>query len=152
MVHSYLRDVGRKAIWSYKNHFEIFYINGWFLAAFQKSWVREFSLNKNQLGKMYKIRKFIQTRCKPHIHKKMNCLSIKSQPNMFSWTWVLMFYVPNLMGVLALHLCTLEQSASPLINMTGNGLAHVSAKTPLNISPKPTIFQVLEAPFPPKIA
>ena len=39
------------------------------------------------------------------------------------------------MGVLAPLLSTLDGSARPLIDTSGNLLAHVSAESPLNISP-----------------
>ena len=44
------------------------------------------------------------------------------------------------MGVLAPHLRTLDGSALPLIDTTGNLSAHVSAESPLNISPNLSEF------------
>ena len=59
------------------------------------------------------------------------------------------------MGVLAPRLHTLDVSACPPIDTSGNFLAHVSAESPLNISPQPlrshiqsfgTLGQLLEIP------
>ena len=50
------------------------------------------------------------------------------------------------MGVLAPRLCTLDGSARPPIDTSGKLLAHLSAESPLNISPNllEVISEVLE--------
>ena len=66
-------------------------------------------------------------------------------PFLFSVPYFTNFYFITLskiplapMGVLAPRLRTLDGSARPPINMSGNFTAHVSAESPLNTSPNPS--------------